>query len=79
MSYELIQQDILNLHIKIDSLTSKIDILNEKIEQLCICNKEGTEKLNSHITFIESVYATLKNPLDIIKRRITSYNKYLSE
>lgn len=43
---------------KLESIESRICLIENSIEQL----KDNGEKMNSHITFIEMVYDSVKSP-----------------
>ena len=51
---------------KIEIINSKIDKILEIIEN----NKKNCEKMENHITFIESVYDNIKNPLGYICSKV---------
>lgn len=61
---------------KLDSIDKKIDELNSKINQ----NSKDCERMTSHITFIETVYEHVKNPMMFIVNRINkiSYRNSLT-
>ena len=61
---------------KLDSIDKKIDELNSKINQ----NSKDCERMTSHITFIETLYEHVKNPMMFIVNRINkiSYRNSLT-
>jgi hypothetical protein len=71
----------MNISLKICVLEKKIDTLDSKILQLSskidtilelLTNevKPSCNKMNDHINFIETVYDTIKSPMEIICNKI---------
>tara|TARA_B110001450_G_C17515358_1_gene438207 strand:- start:77 stop:292 length:216 start_codon:yes stop_codon:yes gene_type:complete len=63
---------------KIEQIDKKIDKILEIIEE----NKENCKKMKHHITFIESVYENVKNPLGYLCNKVkifSSETKYSLE
>lgn len=55
-------------------LNDKIDNLNKKIEQLLSESKKiskETERMDSHVTFVEGVYDKVKSPFHFVMDKIT--------
>ena len=82
---ELLQKDLfhtLNICINfknlqrniMDELKSEIAELKEKIDLLTIAVEKltgTTERMDTHIDFVEQTYSTLRTPLDFVRRQFT--------
>jgi len=58
---------------KIKTIQNKLDILDDKIELVLSLLKQQTascNKMDSHITFIENTYDTLRTPLNFITSNV---------
>tara|TARA_Y100000817_G_C16617796_1_gene438155 strand:+ start:138 stop:377 length:240 start_codon:yes stop_codon:yes gene_type:complete len=68
-----------NIHIKLHTIESKLNKLENKlctietkineIHELTTTNKQNCEKMSSHIDFIETIYEQLKNPINFISSK----------
>jgi hypothetical protein len=56
---------------KLEIIENKIDILLEK-EKL---NTENCNKMGKHVDFVESVYTTVKYPLEFITNKLNYFSK----
>ena len=64
---ELIVGDKLDVILnKIESLENKVDSLETKLED----NSKDCKKMSYHIDFIESVYNSLKSPLEYVSYKL---------
>lgn len=52
--------------IKLDKIETQIEYLRNDIEYL----KKGTDNMTEHITFVDSVYDSIKNPFYFIMNKI---------
>ena len=71
---DTIQNDIILLNKRIDTLENKLDIiLNMTIAITSSSNKleKSADKLDSHISLIENVYRSVRIPMNYISRKIT--------
>ena len=57
---------------RINAIESKIDKILEKLENVSV----GTEKMSSHIDFIDGVYNRVRTPLYWICDRVNSIKDY---
>jgi hypothetical protein len=56
---------------KLDEILIRLDKIEEDIRYL----KNGSDNMNDHISFIESVYDTIKNPFYFIMNKIKPIEK----
>jgi glycerol-3-phosphate responsive antiterminator len=57
---------------RVDLLEKKIDLILEKMESV----KKGTDKMTTHIDFINDIYSKVKTPLFWICDRVTYMTGY---
>lgn len=58
-----------NFIIKIGIMDKKLDIIEQKLDELILLTRENEkkcEKMSSHIDFINSIYEKLKAPIEYI-------------
>ena len=55
----------------IQHLQEEVKQLKEDIRELILVVKSSSQKMGSHIDFVEKVYSTLRYPLDYISKRIS--------
>ena len=60
-------ESILELHSKMDVLTSAVQNLSKKQKDI----EESTAKMNTHIDFVEKTYTSLKAPLQFVKDKVS--------
>ena len=58
---------------KLDNLQIKIDKVQKEVNQI----KNDTERMNEHISFIESIYINIQKPLHFVMNKINK--NYLLE
>mgnify|MGYP001231234888 CR=1 FL=1 len=65
---------------KIEELEEKIDIINDKLDNILNILesnvKPNCEKMSSHITFVESVYNNIKEPMYYVCSQIRSFGNF---
>lgn len=57
---------------KIESLERKIGLLLERMD----CIKKDTKRMDSHITFVEGVYDSVKSPFHFVMNKISRISIY---
>ncbi len=60
-------ESILELHSKMDVLTSSVQNLSKKQKDI----EKSTAKMNTHIDFVEKTYTSLKAPLQFVKDKVS--------
>jgi hypothetical protein len=67
-----------NINKKLDEIILNQLLLNQKIDKILL-NQESiqmsTNNMNTHISFIENVYDTIKNPFYFLLNRVTKIEK----
>lgn len=65
------------LHDRLDEIDERLDLLDHKLSELIsLVNqtvKPNCEKMNEHITFVESIYENVKNPLGFFCKFIDTH------
>ena len=60
-------ESILELHSKMDVLTSSFQNLSKKQKDI----EKSTNRMNTHIDFVENTYSSLKAPLQFVKDKVS--------
>lgn len=60
-------ESILELHSKMDVLTSTVNNLSKKQKDI----EKSTAKMSTHIDFVENTYSSLKSPLQFVKDKVS--------
>ena len=60
-------ESILELHSKMDVLTSAVQNLSKKQKDI----EESTGRMDTHIDFVEDAYSSLKAPLQCVKDQVS--------
>lgn len=63
--------NILTIINKLDKILERLDKIEDDIKYL----KNGNDNMTSHISFIESVYDTIKNPLYFVMNKFKTIEK----
>jgi len=61
------------IHNELKSINEKLDSILELLKN----SKESSDKMTDHIDFVESVYTTIKNPLNSIIQYVQGSNQQL--
>ena len=68
-----------NIEQKIDNIQQKIDNIEQKIDNIMILLnndiKKNTEKMGSHIDFVENIYENIKSPLGFLCSKLNLLKK----
>jgi archaellum component FlaC len=68
--YNQIINLLLSLHSKVDSLGSELQTIKVRLNSL----QGNCSRMDNHIDFVETVYESVRHPLEFIRKRISGSN-----
>uniref|UniRef100_A0A6C0J637 Uncharacterized protein n=1 Tax=viral metagenome TaxID=1070528 RepID=A0A6C0J637_9ZZZZ len=71
MENKYINNELIDIRLKIDILDKKIDLLLKNEET----NTKNCDKMGNHVDFVESIYTKVKYPLEYITNKFNNLNK----
>ena len=78
----LMMEKLIEISEKLDQLDEKLNRMagiGVKIREDVKINGENCKRMNDHISFIESVYSSVRSPLDYVRRFIGGDERELPE
>ena len=71
-----LRNEVKELRNEVRELRNEVKELRNEVKELILCTKQSNHKMGEHINFVESVYSTVRYPLDYITKRL-GYGKDL--